>query len=194
MTAPAAERNLHVIVQAMLAHAPQMGRALELASGTGQHVLALANALPGLTWQPSEVDPVRRTSIDAWARDQDNIAPAIPLDATAPGWGALHSGQDLILLVNLLHLISEAEARILIAEAATALAPKGMFAIYGPFLRDGHTTSEGDATFHASLRATDPAIGYKDVGAVRCWLAEAGLIALPPIFMPTNNLMLIARR
>ncbi|MEB8385881.1 DUF938 domain-containing protein [Rhodobacteraceae bacterium KMM 6894] len=194
MTAPAATRNLDAIVQAMRDHAPHTGRALELASGTGQHVTALADALPALTWQPSDVDPARQASIDAWANKRGNIAPAIPLDATAPGWGAMHSGQDLILVVNLLHLIREDEARILITEAAMALTPNGVFALYGPFLRNGQTTSQGDATFHASLRTADPTIGYKDIGAVQDWMAQAGLTTLPPLQMPANNLMLVARR
>ena len=104
-----------------------------------------------------------------------------------------HKGQDLIQLANLLHLVSADEARILIHEAAIALAPKGVFAIYGPFLRDGRATSDGDATFNARLRAADPAIGYKDTATVQSWLAESGLTTLPPIEMPANNLMLIAR-
>ena len=64
-----------------------------------------------------------------------------------------HSGQDLIVLVNLLHLISEGEARTLIREAATALAPGGRFLVYGPFMRAGELISEGDRAFHASLTA-----------------------------------------
>jgi SAM-dependent methyltransferase len=194
MTAPAATRNMLAIQQALLEHAPRTGRALELASGTGQHVAALADALPGLTWHPSEVDPARCISIDAWSRGKTNIAPAIFLDATSPGWGPMHAGQDLILLVNLLHLISTAEAHTLIREAAAALAPNGTFAIYGPFLRDGQTISQGDATFHASLQAADPTIGYKDIQTVQTWMTQAGLVPLPPIQMPANNLMVIARR
>ncbi len=108
-----------------------------------------AKAMPGLVWQPTDVDAARRSSVDAHAAvaGLDNLRPAIALDATAPGWGAAHAGQDLIVLVNLLHLISEAEARTLIAEVAQALAPGGIFVLYGPFLRDGETTSEGDSDF-----------------------------------------------
>lgn len=196
MHAPAAERNAEAITEALQDIAPAKGRALELASGTGQHAVAFARALPGLDWQPSEIADDRRASIDAHAAATSlpNLRAAIPLDATEPGWGVRHSGQALIVLVNLLHLISAEEAQILIAEAAQALAPGGVLAIYGPFLREGRATSEGDARFHASLEAQDPDLGYKDVAEVQSWLEAQGLHPLRTVEMPANNLFLSARR
>lgn len=194
--APSAARNAAPITEALCAIAPASGRALEIASGTGQHAVAFARALPGLSWQPSEIDPERRRSIDAHAAEAalPNLRPAIALDATAPGWGAAHPGQALVVVVNLLHLISAGEARCLIDEAAAALAPGGRLAIYGPFLRDGRAVSEGDARFHASLVAADPAIGYKDLAQVTGWLSAAGLGPDAPREMPANNLFLVATR
>lgn len=196
LVAPSAARNADAICAVLADIAPAQGRALELASGTGQHAVALARALPGLAWQPSEIDPARRTSIDVYVAEANlpNLAPAIALDATAPGWGAAQSGQDLVVVVNLLHLVSDAEARVLILEAAQALAPGGMLALYGPFLRDGEATSEGDARFHASLRAQDPEIGYKDDWDVIDWLQGAWLDMAHAVEMPANNLLLAARK
>jgi len=194
--APSAERNAEPIAQALREIAPSSGRALELASGTGQHVVAFARAMPGLDWQPTEIDPARRASIDAYVAEAElpNLSPARTLDATAPGWGAAHGGQHLIVLVNLLHLITTPEAQTVVHEAAQALAPGGCLALYGPFLRDGQATSEGDARFDASLRAQGHGIGYKDVAEVSDWLVTAGLIPSPQRDMPANNLLLIARR
>ncbi|WP_306006063.1 DUF938 domain-containing protein [Aquicoccus porphyridii] len=196
LAAPSAARNADAICAVLADIAPGQGRALELASGTGQHVVALARALPGFAWQPSEIDPARRASIDAYVAEArlPNLAPAIDLDATTPGWAAAQAGQDLIVVVNLLHLVSEPEARVLIAEAAQALAPGGMFAIYGPFLRDGEATSEGDARFHASLTTQDPEIGYKDDWDVIDWLQAAWLDMAHVVEMPANNLLLAARK
>lgn len=125
--APSAARNLEAICDLVARHAPAQGGALELASGTGQHVVALAQRLPGLRWQPSDIDPARRASVDAYAATAglDNLHPALTLDATAPGWGAQVAGQDLVVLVNLLHLVSTPEAQVLISETASALAPGG---------------------------------------------------------------------
>ena len=156
-----------------------------------------AERLPGLSWQPSEVNPERHASIAAYVRESglDNIAPVIELDALAPGWGAVRSGQNLIVLVNLLHLISADEARLLITEAATALAPEGVFFIYGPFMRDGALTSDADVQFHAHLQAQDPLVGYKNVADIEHWLRTAGLEPDPaPQEMPSNNLVFVARK
>lgn len=194
--APAAERNAEPILSLLRHHGPGRGRVLELASGTGQHAIYFARALPGLDWQPTEMDPERLASIDAWAAGEGlpNLRPAIRLDATLPGWSADHGGQDLIVLVNLLHLIPEPAARALFSEAAQALTPGGRVILYGPFLRDGETTSDGDARFHAALTAQDPAIGYKDDFDVIDWLHDAGLSFVDLVEMPANNLAFVAEK
>lgn len=194
--APSSDRNAGPILALLKHHGPAEGRALELAAGTGQHAAHFAAALPGLHWQPTDIDPARRQSIDAWAETvkAPNLQKAIELDATAPGWGAQHAGQDLVLLVNLLHLVSTPEAQTLIAEAAQALAPGGRLILYGPFLRDGAATSDGDASFHAALTAQDPEIGYKDDFDVIDWLHDAWLELVDVVEMPANNLALIAKR
>ncbi len=191
--APAAARNAYAIADVLCRHLPPEGRALEIASGTGQHVTHLAAALPGWQWHPSEIDADRRASIDAHTTEVTNVSLATQLDATAPGWGAVHPGQDLILVVNLLHLISAPEVQTLLGEARAVLAPGGTLAIYGPFLRDGIATSDGDARFHASLRASDPEIGYKDAGDIERSLAALNLSVIAIEVMPANNLFFLAR-
>ena len=193
--APSAARNRDAIVALVARVAPPRGRALELASGTGQHVVALAARLPGLDWQPSDADPARLDSIAAHAAEAGlpNLRAPVPLDATEPGWAADHGGQDLILLVNLLHLVSTPEARWLVTEAARALAPGGRLVIYGPFRRGGVLTSPGDASFHASLTAQDPEIGYKDDTEMQDWLTGAGLTLRETVEMPANNLAFVAQ-
>jgi len=194
--APSATRNTEAICAVLARVAPGAGRALELASGSGQHAAVLASALPGLDWQPTDREAENLASIDAWAvwAGATNIRPARVLDAGVPGWGAAQAPCALVLVVNLLHLVPEAVAQTVVAEAARALAPRGMLAIYGPFLRDGATTSDGDAAFDASLRAQDAAIGYKDARVVQGWMAAAGLAPRAPVAMPANNLFLLADR
>jgi hypothetical protein len=195
--APSAANNMAALCDLLGNVAPTQGHALEIASGTGQHVVGYATRLPGLTWQPTEVDAMRRASIDAYAREAglDNVLTARTLDATSPGWGTqLDRQQDLIVLSNLLHLISKEEARILIAEAATALAPDGRLVIYGPFMRGAKLTSDGDTAFHASLTAHDPETGYKDNNETMGWLQDAGLGLVDTVEMPANNLALIAEK
>lgn len=192
--APAAERNAGAILTLLKQHAPATGRVLELASGTGQHAVTFAAALPGLDWCPSEVDAARLNSIRIWSAEAGlaNLRDPVQLDATAPGWGKAHPGQDMILLVNLLHLVPQKPAMTLVTEAAQALAPDGRLILYGPFLRGGETISDGDARFHASLRAQDPAIGYKDDFDVVEWIHAAGLELVDLVEMPSNNLAFVA--
>ncbi|MEM9550975.1 MAG: DUF938 domain-containing protein [Pseudomonadota bacterium] len=196
MHAPAAERNVDALCALLQRLCPEPGDALELASGTGQHVIRFAAQHPSLHWQPTEPDRDRRNSIDAWATEAGlpNIAPAQPLDACAPGWSARWPDRSLIIVVNLLHLISTPDAQTLVREAALALAPKGTLLIYGPFMRNGALTSEGDARFHASLVETDPDIGYKSDRDLMAWLALVGLPHVDLVEMPANNLGVIAKR
>ena len=194
MYAPSAARNIDAIIAVVAEHAPKQGAALEIASGTGEHAAALARHLPGLIWQPSDPAEDRRRSIDAHAAGLENIRPAVALNAAQPGWSAEHPDQALILTVNLLHLIPEPDAKTLIAEAALTLASGGRLILYGPFLRDGETTSDGDARFDASLRAQDPRIGYKDDWDVIDWIHENWLELVQVIEMPANNLCFVARK
>ena len=194
MHAPSAARNAQAILRALCPFAPATGTVLELASGTGEHVAIFAAALPALIWQPSDIDEARLASIAAWTADLPNVRPPIRLDATEPGWSDGLDPPDLIYLSNLLHLISTAEARTVVAEACRLLAPAGTLLIYGPFQRGEEFASEGDRNFHASLTAQDPEIGYKSFETVQAWQLAAGLLDLGATEMPANNLILSARK
>jgi SAM-dependent methyltransferase len=196
ISAPSALRNRDLIAAELVRVAPERGRALEIASGTGEHVVRFAAAMPGLDWQPTDPDPARRASIAAWSAEAGlgNIRAPRDLDAARAGWAAAHGPVDLVVLVNLLHLISDGEAETVLREVAAVLARGGIFALYGPFLRDGAATSEGDAAFHASLQAQDPAIGYKDVIGTCATLVAAGLAHVETVAMPANNLLLVFER
>ena len=196
LNAPAAARNAAAIVQMMGPVAPAKGYVLEIASGTGQHIVQLAAALPNIIWQPSDVDPARLDSIAAWLAQTPlpNLRPACRLDATAAGWAKTHGAQDLILLLNLLHLITAAEAKTLIFEMATALAPGGIAILYEPFMRSGVLTNAADVTFHQHLTETNPELGYKKDAFVLGLLSTARLSLLPPVVMPANNLALMAQK
>ncbi|MEP2530126.1 DUF938 domain-containing protein [Shimia sp.] len=193
---PSAARNTKAIVALMKQKAPATGTALELASGTGQHIVELARACPNLRWQPSEFDKARHPSITAYVAQAEltNVAPVVALDATTSSWGRQHHGQDLIFLANLLHLISHTEAETLVHEAAQALAPGGMLIIYGPFMRDNKLISDSDAAFHASLQAQDATIGYKCRSDVIVWGTDALLEVSDIVDMPANNLALCWRK
>ena len=196
LNAPSAARNAAPIVELVRKTAIKSGNALEIASGTGQHIVKLASALPHLSWQPSDVDEARIKSIRSWSDDEHltNLKPPCLLDATAEGWAAEHRDQDLILLVNLLHLISTKETKILVEEMSKALVSKGISIIYGPFMRSGKLTSKSDMEFHHSLINTDPDLGYKNDIDMLNLFGEAGLTHLSTENMPANNLAFILQK
>lgn len=199
-SAPSALRNMEPIAEVLASVLPKMGRVLELASGTGEHIASFAGRWPGLQWQPSDVTAEHFATIEGWAARRFPDSPAanlrapIVLDACAPGWSTDFGPREVITLTNLLHLISQDEAAVLLGEVAKALTPGGVFCLYGPFSRGGMLMSEGDRAFDASLRAQDPLIGYKAIEWVEDRLREAGLEHERLIPMPADNLMLITRR
>ena len=195
LSAPSAERNIGPIIDVLERVAPPEGRALEIASGTGQHIVRFAKAHPGITWQPSDAAAERFASIRAWIRASGlaNVAEPRLLDAAAPWPGDLKD-LDLVIAVNLLHLVSDEAAAAILANMAGSLASGGVFCLYGPFLRAGEFASEGDRAFHASLKAQDPGIGYKDAGWVMEILEARGMEGPECHEMPASNLMITARK
>lgn len=196
LIAPSAARNATAIVDLVKRISPKSGQALEIASGTGQHIVQLAKSLPYLTWSPSDVDVDRLNSISVWMKDNDlpNIKPPQHLDATEIGWAATIGQHDFILLVNLLHLISWNETETLVEEMSNCLTSTGVALIYGPFMRNGELISDGDVGFHKSLIETDPDLGYKnDVDLLKMFF-QSGLIHLESVEMPANNLAFVLQK
>jgi SAM-dependent methyltransferase len=192
-SAPAALRNRDAIARELRRLAPPGGRALEIASGSGEHVIRFAAEMPALTWCPSDPDPGQRASIAAWvnAEGAENIEPPVVLDVSDPDWAKGQDPAAMIVVINLLHLISEEAAQSALRGIADVLGRDGIAVIYGPFLRDGETTSDGDAAFHAELRRRDPRIGYKDVLDVVARMVGFGLAHVETVRMPANNLLLV---
>ena len=193
---PAAEKNVSHITELVCSVSPKNGAALEIASGTGQHIIKLAAVIPNLTWQPSDIDTARLNSIVSWSSEKQlpNLLPPIKLDVTDEGWSVLCPNQDFILLVNLLHLVSESEAEVIIGGISQSLTPGGRCVIYGPFMRDGFLTSDSDKFFHQSLIEADPDIGYKDDTWVLDLFQNHNLKTVKIANMPANNLAFVIEK
>ena len=194
--APSAARNVAAIVDAISAFVPDNGSALEIASGTGQHVVRFAEAFSNIVWQPTDIDANRLKSIAIWSLDSNlpNILKPEILNATSDSWSTNWLGQNLIIFSNLLHLISAREALNVITQSTKAMASGGVSLIYGPFLRGDDFASENDRIFHESLNSKDDEIGYKSYQFVQNAQSDNGLITLEPIPMPSANLLLVARK
>ncbi len=190
--APATERNRDPILAILQRLQPARGTVLEIASGTGEHIVHFARSLPKLAWQPSDPDAEARASIDAWADalQLPNLRPAIDLDAAAPIWPIARA--DAILCINMIHISPWAATIGLMAGAARLLPAGAPFFLYGPYRREGVPTAPSNEGFDQSLKARDPRWGLRDLEEV---VAEARGFALEQVIeMPANNLSVILRR
>lgn len=193
--APATARNREPILEVLRGALPSTGLVLEVASGTGEHVVHLAATLgPRLAWQPSDPDPEARASIDAWATSAGlvNVRPAIALDTRVANWPIGRA--DAVLAVNMIHIAPWAAAIGLFDGASRILPPGGLLYLYGPFRRDGRHTAPSNAAFDESLSRQDPAWGVRDLEAVAALADDAGFGAPAIVAMPANNLSLLFRR
>ena len=187
--APATQRNRGPILEVLMRLLPADGTVLEIASGTGEHAAWFAQHLRPLVWQPSDADPEMRASIDAHARAQGvrTIQPAIELDVRRNPWPIRRA--DAVVCINLIHIAPWAAADGLFAGAAGILAPGAPLLLYGPFKRGGQHTSDSNARFDASLRASDPSWGVRDLDEVDALAAGHGFQPREVAEMPANNLL-----
>jgi SAM-dependent methyltransferase len=192
--APAAARNRQPILNVLQQHLPPSGLVLEVASGTGEHVVHFAQACPALTFQPSDPDPAHRASIDAWraALGLANVRPAVALDVMAQSWPV--EAADALVCINMIHISPWAAAEGLMRGAGRLLPPGGLLYLYGPYKRGGQHTAPSNAAFDAGLRAQNPAWGVRDLEAVAALAAVQGFGGPVVIEMPANNLSLLFRK
>lgn len=192
--APATTRNRQSILDVLGRHLPARGLVLEVASGSGEHVVHFAQAFPALLFQPSDPDSGARASIDAWRAvlALPNVRPAIALDASAETWPI--DAADAVLCINMVHIAPWTAAGGLVGGAGRILPSGGVLYLYGPYQRGGRHTAPSNEAFDASLRAQNPDWGVRDLEAVAA-LAKAAGFGEPVVEqMPANNLSLIFRK
>lgn len=191
--APATERNRDAIAEILRGELPSTGLVLEIASGSGEHVLHFATAFPRLEWQPSDPDPDALASIAAWSAEAalPNLRPPVRLDASAP-WPI--DGADAILCINMAHIAPWEATLGLLRGAGAALPTGGLLYLYGPYLRDGVETAPSNLAFDASLRARDQQWGLRRMEDVVAAATAQGFRFDRLAEMPANNLSLLFRK
>ena len=194
LESPAAERNKQPILDVLGRWLPQSGIVLEIASGTGQHVVHFARALPALQWQPTDADPELRSAVAARAATAslENVLPPLALDVLDAAWPV--TAADAVLCINMIHIAPRAATAALLRGSARLLRGGAPLILYGPYKRGGRHTSASNEAFDASLRARNPDWGIRDLDEVAASARDNGFDLRDVVSMPANNLTVLFER
>jgi SAM-dependent methyltransferase len=192
--APATARNRDAIAAVLAAVLPPSGRILEIASGTGEHLVHFAAAFPALEWQPSDYDAAGVASVAAWSFDAGlpNILPPLMIDAATSNWPV--GPVDAVLCINMVHIAPWAATKGLFEGADRLLSGGGILYLYGPYREASVATVESNEAFDVSLKVRNPDWGLRAVEDVVTLAKQNGLTLEKRIPMPANNLSLVFRK
>jgi SAM-dependent methyltransferase len=192
--APPADRNKGPILEVLKRWLPAQGMVVEIASGTGQHVAHFAKALPGLTWQPTELDVDRHDSIAAWIEFEKltNVFPPLLLDVGKHPWPLDRA--DAVICSNMIHISPWQTTVDLMKGSARLLRNGGIVFLYGPYRRFGAHTAPSNEAFDADLRARNPEWGLRDLEAVAEVASVHGFEFGEAVPMPANNFSVVFRK
>lgn len=192
---PAAQRNREPLLEVLKAHLTPGARVLEIASGSGEHLVHFARAMPENEFTPSDAHPQALASIAAWRDALLQEAPharlhaPLALDVSQKPWPLETSSVDVMLCFNMIHISPWQATPDLFNGAARHLTPQGWLLLYGPFSRHGGQMSDSNKAFHQSLMGRDSRWGIRDLEQeVLPAAGEAGLTLAEIIDMPANNL------
>ncbi len=191
---PPSERNKGPILEVLSRVLPKRGVVLEIASGTGQHVVHFAKALPALTWQPSDPDAELLRSIALRVKESQlaNVKPPVELDVMSRSWPL--QAADAIVCINMIH-VAPWSATPALLEGSKALLPSGnVLFLYGPYRRLGRYSSANDEKFDADLHAQNRDWGLRDLETVSEAAASSGFTLAEIVDMPANNFSLVFKR
>lgn len=190
---PSCARNQDPILAVLRGAFAARRRVLEIGSGTGQHAVHFAAAMPHLVWQCSDRIE-NHEGIRAWLADAQlpNTPPPLRLDVNQSHWPA--GPFDAVFSANSLHIMGWDEVQTLFRRLPELLAPEATLAVYGPFNYGGRFTSQSNAEFDARLKGDDPKRGIRDFEAVDALAVAAGFALLADHPMPANNRCLVWER
>ncbi|HET6545983.1 MAG TPA: DUF938 domain-containing protein [Rhodanobacteraceae bacterium] len=189
----ACARNREPILAILRRHFADRSQVLEIGSGTGQHAVYFAQALPHLIWQTSDRTG-NHAGILAWLKDAalPNTPPPLVLDVGSGPWPATR--HDAVFSANTLHIMSWSEIESLFFALPAVTTADAKLVVYGPFNTGGNFTSPGNAAFDASLRAQAAHMGIRDIEAVERLARNAGFTMIEEVAMPANNRCLAWQR
>ena len=189
---PSCDRNREPILEVLRGCFSDRKQVLEVGSGTGQHAVFFAAAMPWLTWQAADMAE-NLPSIRMWLDEAalPNLLPPVELAATGP-WPK--GRYDAVFSANTLHIMGWADVVKLFAGLDGVMAKDAVLAVYGPFNYGGKFTSDSNAQFDVWLKQRSSASGIRDFEAVNALAESIGLKLIADHAMPANNRTLVWKR
>jgi len=193
-SAPHVARNAEPVATVLKDVLPARGLVLEVASGSGEHVLHFARSFPKLLWQPSDAEPAALRSIEAWRAEAGlfNLLPAVSLDARAADWAVPQA--DAILCINMVHISPWNATAGLMRGAGRLLAAGAPLYLYGAYRQPGVETAPSNEAFDESLRGRNPEWGLRQLDEVVAEAEGQGFRLESVTPMPANNLSVVLRK
>lgn len=188
----ACERNKEPILEVLRAELAGCTHVLEIGSGTGQHAVHFALAIPQVVWQPSELpESMAALRKRIFNEGPSNLRAPVAIDVTATPWDVRKV--DGIFTANTLHIMSWPQVEAFFAGLPAVAKPGAVLAIYGPFRYGGAHTSPSNQSFDRMLRARDPQSGIRDFEDVDALARRAGFAFHSDHAMPANNRTIVWR-
>jgi cyclopropane fatty-acyl-phospholipid synthase-like methyltransferase len=188
--APASARNKHAILEALQFEFRDCKSVFEIGSGTGQHAVHFAMAMPRLVWQTSEL-PENHAGIRAWIKSAGLPNVRLPIEYAAGSKLAIANCFDAVFSANTAHIMSIGEVRSMFRDVSQLLNPGGIFCLYGPFNELGRFTSDSNTAFDANLRARKSSMGIRDREELNRLARDSGMVDYRRYAMPANNQLLV---
>lgn len=187
---PAALRNSAPILEVIRNEFKDCKSVLEIGSGTGQHAVYFAAAMPWLTWQTSDLAE-NHDGINAWIDDAglENVRAPFELDVERPPRFAERI--DGVFSANTAHIMNIEAVERMFEVAAACLNAAGRFCLYGPFNVDAEFTSDSNRQFDASLKAQDTRMGIRDLESLDGFAKANNLRRTNLYAMPANNMIAV---
>jgi Protein of unknown function (DUF938) len=186
----ACERNKAPILEVLREAFADRTHVLEIGSGTGQHAVHFALAMPWLVWQPSELpDAMPGLRKRIFNEGPSNLRAPVVIDVMQPPWDVRRV--DGVFTANTLHIMHWPQVEAFFAGLPAVTMPGAVLGIYGPFRYQGRYTSGSNESFDAMLRARDPDSGLRDFEAVDARARASGFRLSGDHAMPANNQLLV---
>ena len=186
----ACQQNKAPILEVLRRFFTHPGLMLEIGSGTGQHAVHFARALPYLEWQATDLAD-NLPGIKLWFDEARlaNLPAPLELDVCREPWPVERA--DGVFSANTTHIMAWGAVECLFQGIGRVLEPDGLFCLYGPFNYGGLYTSPSNATFDRWLRSRDPASGLRGFDDISRLADGNRLDLVEDCPMPVNNRTLV---